>query len=337
MDPSNPPPAAAIFGFVTGIWAAQAVAAFASLGVADELAHGPRSAAEVAEKIKADPDALYRLMRGVASVGVLHMHADGRFSLTPLGETLRDVPGSMRSFIIAETAPGHWLPWGHLEESVRTGKPAAPKVLGMDPWEYYRKNPEEGEHFARAMSGTSAMAAQAVLAAYSFADARKIVDVGGSHGSFVSAILQREPAASGVLFDLPQVVQGAEAPLAAAGLAGRVERVGGSFFESVPAGGDVYLLKFILHDWNDAECVQILGNVREAMAPGARVVVVEMLIAAGGPPSPAPLLDLNMLVMLSGRERSAEEFGALFAKAGLRLSGVTPTESPFAVLEARRV
>ena len=337
MHPNLIPPPAAIFGLVSGMWAAQAVATAARLGIPDQLAHGPRTAAEIATALGADASAVYRLLRGIASVGVLAVEHDGRFALTPVGECLRSgVPGSMRALIIAEMAPGHWLPWANLEHSVRTGKPAAPKALGMDVWEYYKRNADEGFLFAEAMSGMSAMAMQAVLASYSFAGARKVVDVGGSHGAFVAAVLQREPAARGVLFDRPEVVEGAGATLEAAGVTDRVERVGGDFFQSVPAGGDVYLLKHILHDWNDEECVKILGRVREAMAPDGRVVVAEMLISDQGPPSPAPLLDLNMLVMLSGRERTAEEFGGLFAKAGLKLHGVTPTHSPVAVIEARR-
>ncbi len=336
-DPSMIPPPAAIFRLVSGMWAAQAVATAARLGIPDQLAHGPRTAGEIATALRADPSAVYRLLRGVASVGVLSTEADGRFALTPVGECLRsDVPGSMRSLIIAEMAPGHWLPWGNLEHSVRTGKPAAPGALGMDVWEYYKQNADEGFLFAEAMSGMSTMAMQAVLASYSFSGARKVVDVGGSHGAFVAAVLQRETTATGVLFDRPEVVEGAGATLQAAGVAHRVERVAGDFFQSVPAGGDVYLLKHILHDWSDDECVQILGRVRDAMTPDARVVVAEMLIDDKGPPSPAPLLDLNMLVMLSGRERTAQEFGGLFASAGLKLHGVTPTHSPVAVLEARR-
>ncbi len=336
-DPNAIPPPAAVIALVTGMWAAKATAVAANLGIPDQLAQGPKTAEEVAKAIGADASAVYRLMRAVASVGMLTAEPEHRFTLTPLGAVLRsNVPGSMRSFLIAQMAPGHWLSWGNLEDAVRTGRPCAPKALGMDPWEYYKKNPDEGLHFAEAMSGLSHMAMQAVLASYSFAGARKVVDVGGSHGSFVAAVLQREKTARGVLFDRPEVIDGAGAALEQAGVIDRVERVGGSFFESVPAGGDVYLLKHILHDWSDDECVKILRNVREAMVLDGRVVVVEMLITDQGPPSRAPLLDLNMLVMLTGKERTTEEFAALFAKAGLKLHAVTPTQSAFVVIEARR-
>ena len=335
LDPNVPPPAA-VLRLVTGMWAAKAVATAASLRIPDVLAQGPKTAQEVAQAVGADPSAVYRLMRGVASIGILDAQGD-RFSLTPLGEILRsDVPGSMRSALVAEMAPGHWLPWGLLEDAVRTGKPAAQKALGMDVWTYYEKNAEEGFLFAEAMSGLSTLAIYAVLGVYSFAGARKVVDVGGSHGAFLAAVLQRETTARGVLFDRPEVIEGAGAALEGAGVSSRVERVAGDFFHGAPSGGDVYLLKHVLHDWSDDECVTILRHVREAMATDARVVVVEMLIGAGGPPSPAPLVDLNMLVLLGGKERTADEFGALFARAGLALTSVTPTPSPFGVIEGRR-
>ena len=331
------PPPAVIMQLVSGVWAAQAVAAFAELGVADALADGPRAAKDIATKVGANPDALHRLMRGVASVGVLTHEGGGKYALTPVGDCLRsNVPGSMRSMIIAEMAPGHWLPWGHFVESVRTGKPMTEKALGMKAWDYYKANPEEGRHFAEAMSGISAMAMQAVLASYSFAGCKRVVDVGGSHGAFLSAVLNQEKAASGVLFDLPNVIEGAAGSLEAAGVASRVERIAGSFFQSVPPGGDVYLLTSILHDWSDEECVKILANIARVMTTDGRVVVVEMPSTDQGPPSPAPLLDLNMMVMLTGRERTVEEYGGLFAKAGLKLASVTPTGSPFAVIDARR-
>lgn len=334
-EPHDLPPPAQVFGLVTGMWAAQAASTCARLGIPDELAHGPKSADEVARKLSLDADATYRLMRGVAVAGVLRQLPDRHFALTPVGELLRKgTPGSMRSLLLAETAPGHWLPWGQLEHAVRSGKPVVSHVFGVDAWAYYRAHPEEERLFSEGMSGISSMAIQAVLASYSFADAKKVVDVGGAHGAFLAAVLAREPAAKGVLFDQPQVVEGAGPTLDATGVTARVERVGGDFFRGVPAGGDVYLLKHILHDWSDAECVTILENVRTAMAPGAKVVVVEMVIDETGKPSPAPLMDLNMLVMLTGRERTAAEYGALFERAGLKLSSVTPTPSPMVVVEA---
>src|SRR5665213_975687 len=218
-DPNSMPPPAAVLGLVAGMWAAKAAAVAANLGIPDLLAHGPKTAEEVASAIGADASAVYRLMRAVASVGVLTAEPDRRFALTPIGAALRsNVPGSMRSLLIAEMAPGHWLPWNNLEDAVRTGRPSAPTILGMDTWEYYKKNRDEGFHFAEAMSCMSHMAMQAVLASYSFAGARMVVDIGGSHGAFVAAVLQREKSARGVLFDRPDVIGGADATLEQAGV-----------------------------------------------------------------------------------------------------------------------
>ena len=334
-DVPNPlPPRAVILGFVTGMWAAQAVATVARLGIPDQLAHGPCSASELAKVVGASPSALYRLLRGVAAVGVLRADAHGRFSLTPAGECLRsDVNDSMRSLVIAEMAPDHWHPWGNLEDRVRKDKPSFKSALSMPLWD--RKSSQEQQYFAEAMSGGTTMAIQSVITSYSFAGARKVIDVGGSHGAFVAAVLQRERAASGVLFDLADVITGAGPTLKAAGVADRVECVAGSFFGIVPPGGDVYLLKHVLHEWSDDECVKILRNVREAMSHDGRVIVVEMLIVDDGPPSVAPLLDLDMLVMHAGKERTAKEYGALFASARLKLTNVVSTPSVYIVLEAR--
>ncbi len=330
-------PQAAIVDLIGGVWAARAVAALARLGVPDHLANGALSVAELAPVVGAHPDALYRLLRAVSSIGVLAKTADDRFSLTALGSCLRsDVPGSMRAAIASELDTAHWQSWGQLDDCIRTGQPAFNKVFGMTGWEYYRtRNPEDGRLFSENMSSMSATEVQAILAAYSFEGARRVVDVGGAYGAFLAGVLARVPQALGVLFDHPEVVALAGPALKSLGVADRVERVGGDFFESVPSGGDVYLLKHILHDWNDDECVRILRCIRKAMAPSARVVVAEIPIAEGRQSSFAALLDINMLVMLTGRERTPEEYAALFTRAGLRLVGVTPTESPMALLEAR--
>lgn len=331
------PPQTAIVDLIGGVWAARAVATLARLGVPDRLTNGPRTAAELAPAVGAHPDALYRLLRAVSSIGVLAKNADDRFSLTPLGNCLRsDVPGSMRAAIASELDTAHWQSWGHLDDCIRTGQPAFNKVFGMSGWEYYRtRNPEDGRLFSENMSSMSATEVQAILAAYSFEGARRVVDVGGAYGAFLAGVLGKVPQARGVLFDHPEVVALAGPPLERLGVADRVERVGGDFFESVPGGGDVYLLKHILHDWNDEECVRILQCIRKAMAPAARVVVAEIPIREGRQPPFAALLDINMLVMLTGKERTPEEYAALFSRADLKLASVTATESPVALLEAR--
>lgn len=335
----GPPPQAAILDLITGVWAARAVAAVARLGVADRLAEAPRTAAELAPMIGAHPDALHRLLRAMTSIGVLAKDAGGRFTLTPIGQCLRSgIAGSMRAVIASELDTAHWQPWGHLEDCIRSGRPAFQSLFGMSAWEYYHtRNPDDGRLFSENMGAMSGAEMQAILAAYSFAGARVVVDVGGAHGAFLAAVLAKLPQARGVLYDRPEVVELAGPALEEAGVADRVERVSGDFFESVPAAGDLYLLKHILHDWTDDECVRILQCIRKAMIPSARVVVAETPISEDHPAPFAALVDINMLVMVTGKERTPEEYAALFRRAGLELSSVTPTASPMALLEARAV
>ncbi|HEY4342160.1 MAG TPA: methyltransferase [Steroidobacteraceae bacterium] len=335
----SPSSAARILSLIGGMWAARAVGAFARLGIADRLAGGPRTARQLAPVLGVDEAALYRLMRAVVSVGVLTKDRNENFGLTSFGKCLcSDVPGSMRAAIASEVDTVHWSCWGQLDECIRSGTPAFEKVFGLsNPWEYYRdRNPEEGRLFSENMTAQSGAEVREVLRSYSLKGARLVVDVGGAHGAFLAAVLKRAPRARGILFDQPDVIARAQPTLVELGVADRVERVGGSFFESVPVGGDLYLLKHILHDWSDEECVKILHVVREAMAPEARVAVVELpLIERGGPPF-AALLDINMLVCLTGKERTAPEYAELFRRAGLKISAVTSTRSPVAVIEARR-
>jgi hypothetical protein len=328
------PPAAQMMQFVMGSWVSQIVGAGARLAVADHLAAGAKTAEEVAQRAGANPDAVFRLMRALASLGIFTM--SGReFSLTPLGETLRaDVSGSMRAFAIAETDHVHWQSWGRFPNAIKEGRKMSAEAVGMEPWEYYAKHPQDAEQFSRAMSGISGLATAPVLASYEFSAKAKLVDVGGAHGALLRGILEKYPASTGVLFDLPHVVEGSKNEIERLGLGGRVEVVGGDFFKQVPAGGDIYLLKHVLHDWDDAKCVSILETVKKAMKPTSRVLVVEFALPEDATPSPAHFMDLNMLVMLDGRERSPAQYGALFADAGLRLSRFIPTPSPMGIAEA---
>jgi hypothetical protein len=336
--PGGPASSARILDLIGGMWAARAVGAFARLGIADHLGDGPRTASELAPAVGADEGALFRLMRAVVAIGVLTRHPRGRFALTSFGQCLRSgVPGSMRAAIASEVDTVHWSCWGQLDDCIRTGKPAFAKVFGLsNPWDYYRdRNPDEGRLFSENMTAQSGAEVQEILRSCSFSGARRVVDVGGAHGAFLAAVLKRLPKARGVLFDQPDVVANASPTLTELGVADRIERVAGNFFDSVPPAGDLYLLKHILHDWSDAECVRILCCVREAMAPGARVAVVEMPLLEGGGLPFAALLDINMLVCLTGKERTAAEYAELFRQAGLKMVGVTPTRSPIALIEAR--
>jgi len=328
----------AVLQIMMGAWASQITGTLARLRTFDEIARGHKSAAEIAEHLNLDAPALHRALRAAAMLGLLRATGTKTFELTAQGELLRsDVPGSMCALLDAETAAGHWLPWGHLEDCIRTGQSVASDALGVsNVWDYYKANPTEAKAFSEGMSGISALAIGAISAVWTPPAARKVIDVGGSHGAFLSWVLSQLPEAQGQIVDLAHVVETAKPAIAAQGLAGRVECVTGDFFESVPAGGDLYLLKHIVHDWDDESVTTILSNVSRAMAPSATVAIVELLIPEDGTPSPAILMDINMLVMLPGKERTVSEMGQLFASAGLALTRVVQTPSPFSLLEARK-
>jgi SAM-dependent methyltransferase len=277
-------------------------------------------------------------MRALAEVGLL-THADGdRFALTAVGQLLRsDAPGSFRAMAILLGRQWHHTAWASLAHSVRTGRSAFLEVYGVPHFDWLQANPGEGAIFNEAMTSLTGVAADAVTQAYDFSRVAKIVDVGGGYGLFLSKILRANPRTSGILFDLPHVAEEARRLFDDAGLSVRCEILSGDFFTSVPAGCDAYVLKHILHDWDDARCEAILSHCCDAMAPGGRVLVVEMVVPPPGVPSFARLIDLEMLTISSnGKERTEREFADLFAKAGLALERVVPTQSPYSVLEALR-
>lgn len=331
------PPPAAMMGLITGYWVSQAVGVVARLGVADQLGSGPRSSDELALAVGADPQSLYRVLRLLASLSVFAEVAPRTFGLTPLGETLRsDAPGSVRNFAITETAPGHWLPWGRLHDSVRTGRPMAREALGMEIFDWYAQNPEEAGFFNAAMGNLSALAADELVRVYDFSAADTVVDIGGAHGLLLAAVLRANPSARGILFDLPHVIGTAADTVAAEGLSDRCELVSGDFFEAVPDGANLHLLKQVVHDWDDERAMLLLRNCHRALRPAGRVVLVEMVLPEDNRPSPAQAMDLNMLVLLGGRERTEAEYRRLLQEAGFRLERVIPTHSPFSVIEATR-
>jgi hypothetical protein len=332
------PPTARMLQIITGLWASQAVGTAARLGVSDQLADRPRKSSEVAKVVGADPQALFRLMRMLASIGVFTMDEQGCFGLTPLGDTLRSgVPGSVKNFAVAETAPGHWQPWGKLYEAIKTGKPMCKPALGTELWDWYSKNPEEGEYFNGAMGDLSAAVSDEVIRTYDFAKFQKVVDVGGAHGILLAAILKANPKMRGILFDLPRVTATARESLNTRGIAQRCEVVTGDFFESVPLGADIHVLKQIIHDWSDMECTTILRNCHQALKAKGKLLLIEMVIPPDNSPSMAQAMDLNMLVLLTGRERTESEYRDLLAAGGFKIERVIPTHTPFSVIEASRV
>lgn len=321
-----------------GAWLAQALAVAVRLGIPDQLRDGPRGAEVVAQRLGTHPGATYRLMRALAAQSVLKLRRDGRFALTRTGRALLSGDTAGVAAMIAFIGdPAHREHWSDLEHSVRTGRTAADKVRGMPFFDYLGTNPELAQVFNDAMTGASAVAIESAVPAYDFSGAKKIVDVGGGHGALLAAVLRRAPEARGVLFDLPAVVAGADPTLAAAGVGSRTELSGGSFFESVPAGGDIYLLKTVIHDWDDEHSVAILRNVRSAITADGRLLLLEMVLPEGAPPHLGLLLDLEMLTSAGGRERTRREYAELLSAAGFRLRRVIPTAGPISIIEARPV
>ena len=330
------PPPARMIQMITGHWVSQTVGTLARLSVADAVAAGAKTAAGVAKECGSNPDATRRLLRTAAGLGLFVEEQPDTFRLSPLGETLRSgAPGSLRDFAIAETDQAHWLSWGRLAEAVTTGEPAAPKALGQELFQWYESHPDDAAAFAGAMGNLSAMVAEEVAGSCDFSAAAKIVDIGGSNGLLLGAVLKKNPGPSGIVFDLPGVAERARPILEREGLAGRVEARGGDFFTDVPAG-DVYLLKHILHDWNDDQCRTILSTCANRLHASGKVLVIEMIIPDDNSPSMAAMMDMNMLVMLPGRERSLMEYRALLNAAGLKLDRVIQTHSPFQVIEASK-
>jgi ubiquinone/menaquinone biosynthesis C-methylase UbiE len=319
---------------ITGFWSSAAIYAAAKMGIADHLACGPQASNELATRLGVNPGALYRLLRALASIGLFTEAEPGYFALTPLGEFLRsDVPGSLRAFSIAGKELG-WESWGELSYSVKTGETAFERLHGMAYFEYLRHNAELARLFDAAMSGFAAANGLAVIEAYDFSPFAVIIDVGGGHGTLISAILKQNFNARGVVYDLPDVLEGARKSLGAMGLADRCEFIGGDFFESVPSGGDAYLLTSVIHDWDDEPSLTILNNCRRIMGSESRLLLVEMIIPPGDTPSLGKFLDLNMLVNFGGRERTEMEYRQLLATAGFRVTKIVPTSTPSSLIEA---
>jgi SAM-dependent methyltransferase len=322
-------------GMISGFWVSRVIYIAAKLGLADQLKDGPKTAAEVAEATETHAPSLYRVMRALSGAGVLVEDEEQRFSLTPLGATLRsDAPVSLRALATSELGEVHYPSWGALLHTVKTGERAFDHVFGTDCWDYFGKHPEYAQIFNQSMTEVSRVVAPAVARAYDFSSFSKIVDVGGGHGSLITAILKTNPGLKGVIMDAPQVVEGAKKRIEADELSERCEVVGGNFFEAVPEGGDAYIMKHIIHDWDDPQAVAILRNCRRAMKAGGKVILVEAVIPKSNEPSLATFGDLVMMLIPGGRERTAEEFAALFEAAGLKLERIIPTESPMCVIEA---
>lgn len=329
------PPNVTLLHLITGRWISQMIYAAAKLGIADLLTEGGKSVEELASATQTHPRSLFRLLRSLAAVGVFTESKPHFFELTPLASCLRsDSPDSMRAMAIMFGEEFHYKAWGNILHSIRTGETAMKLTHGKEFFDFLLDHAEIASLFDQAMTSVSTLAIHAVTSAYDFTSIGTLVDIGGGHGSLLTTVLKANPHLHGILFDQPFVVEHAKNLVAEAGMEDRCARVGGNFFESVPAGGDAYMMKYIIHDWDDQPATTILKNIHRAMNPRGKVLVVETLVSPGDEPGLAKLLDMEMLVMSSGRERTVEEYAALFEASGFKLNRVIPTQSPMSILEA---
>jgi hypothetical protein len=331
----TPAPAAMIEMILAG-WTSQAITVAAQLGVADALADGPLPIDELAARVDADADALRRLLRALISRGVFRRRRDGRYELNSLADTLRsDARPSMKSAARFYGSAEQRERWTLLVNSVRTGVSVVPTLRGMSSFAYFADKPELAELFNQTMTSVSDLTDATIVAGYDFGAYPTIVDVGGGHGPLLAAILAAAPASRGILFDLPPVVADAPNLLRENNVTDRVLIADGSFFDSVPGGGDAYLLKNIIHDWPDEKALQILRNVRAAAGHRATLLLVEFVIPEHDRDFPGKWVDLEMLLNLGARERTAAEYRDLLGQAGFRMTRVVQTASPLSVVEAR--
>ena len=328
------PPPVQLMQMLFGFAASRAIGVSAELRIADLLKDGAKTADELAQQTGVHARSLYRVLRACASIGVYSEDNEKKFSLTPLAEPLlSDAPGSLRAFAEMITCDWQFQTWAELPYSVQTGKPSFDKVHGKSSFDYFWSNEKAGKVFNDAMTSNSAFSSVAVVNAYDFSPIAKLVDVGGGHGFLLASILAKYGNVKGVLYDTPAIIAEAEKLLKEHGVIDRCETASGDFFTSVPTGGDAYIMKHIIHDWNDEQCITLLQNCRQAMAGGGKILVVEMVVPEGNEPSPSKFLDLQMLQFLPGCERTEKEYSELFDKAGLKLSRIIPTMSPFSILE----
>jgi len=314
---------------LSGYWYTQTIYVAAKLNLADHLKDGPRSIQDLAQATGTNPRALYRLLRALASLGIF-TEEQGRFVLTPLAECLLD--SSMKALATVR-GEFQYRAWGELLHSVETGHSAFEKVYGKPIFDYFSDHPDMGKLFDQAMTGVHGRETEAMLEAYDFTGIGTLADIGGGNGSVITAILRRYPAMQGILFDVPGVVERTKANIEAAGLEGRCQVVAGSFFEAVPPGADTYLMRHIIHDWDDEKSITILRNCGQAMGNGGKLLVVEGVVPPGNEPSVSKFFDLAMMALPGGMERTEEEYRQLFEAAGFQLTRIVPTRTWVSVLE----
>jgi len=321
-----------LYQMAWGFRVSQALYVTAKLGILDLLCDGPKPSWEIASAIGAHKPSLRRLLRALTGIDILTVDGQGYFAVTELGKLLQlEHPLSLRSSALFAGSPLIWQAWGALDKAVMTGIPAFNQVFGENFFDYVEQNPNAAAVFNTTMAHSTAGDLAPLLAAYDFSGFRKIVDVGGGQGSLLKCILEQHPNATGILYDLPAVLKTAPA-VKDSPVTARCELVGGDMFHSVPIGGDAYILKWIIHDWSDAEAIKILQNCRQAMGDQGKVISVELVLKPTAGPDEAKWLDLDMLVLLTGRERTEQEFRDLYVAPGLMLTRVIPA-GKFSIIE----
>ncbi len=320
---------------IQGAVITQAISVAATLGIADVLGDGPLPAEEIAKRVGSDPEATYRLLRTLSGYSVFAVAPDGRFELTPMADALRDrAPDSMRGLAMLMGHPLLWEDWGHLLSSVSTGEASLPKVRGMGAYEFLMANPDYAATFFQGMRAMSESETAPVLAAYDFSRYRTIVDVVGGRGTLLAGILAQSPSSHGVLYDSEFATADAPSLFDAAGVGGRVTIENGGHFDKLPVGADAYVLKHILHDFAEPQCLALLTNVRDAIAPDGTMLVIEYVLNADNQRHLGNIIDLWLLLLLGAKERTLPQYTELFAKAGLKVIRSVPTTSPVSIIEA---
>lgn len=328
------PPHVAMLEMITGMWVTQAIGVVAVLGVADHVTEEGTAAATLAQMTNSHPEALYRLLRALSSIGIFRELGDRKFGMTAMAECLKtDHPNCIRHLAVFQTQV-NWEHWAELEYCVIHGKDAIEKLYGEKHFEHWAKHPEKAEILDRAMTDMSRMECEAILAAYDFSGFETVADIGAGHGGFLSEVLKTQSRAKGLLFDLPHALEGARSFLREEGLEGRVRVETGSFFDSIPSGADAYLMKHIIHNWSDDEARTIIRNIRKVIPATGKLLLIERLIADRNFPHSSKFVDLEMLVLSSGKERTKEEYAKLLSETGFRLERIIPTVSPANVIEA---
>jgi hypothetical protein len=330
-----PPPQAQLMQMAYGFCTTFLLRTAAQLSLADHLADGPKSVEQLAALTKTSAPALYRLLRTLAGIGIFSEDESHQFSMTPLAEPLRsDIPGSVRTSVLSITGDLFIIPWSKLLYSVQTGQPSFDKHFGAPFFDYLTGVPEEAAWFHDMLIGFNFPDAPAVAAAYSFAPYARIADIGGATGHMLTTVLASHPGPSGIVFDLAENQAGAEELIQSRGMADRVGFIAGSFFEDIPTGCDLYMMSHVIHDWSEEQCLTILANCHRAMPQGSRLLIIESVLPEGNSFNPGKMLDISMLTLTPGQERSEHEYRALLEKANFKLNRVIPTNSAVSIMEA---